>query len=189
MSDEAREPPTLRTERLLLRPFRLTDAEDVYAYANDEEWSRFLARAPWPYTRKDGEEWVARCVLTDWRTRPQFALELDGAAVGGVNVRIDPEAAVAELGYFIWSAHWNKGLMTEAARAVLDWTFESHAVEKVYARADARNEASLRVMEKLGMRHEGTLRSQRVHRGERVDEVYYGLLRGEWEGARPSRRA
>jgi RimJ/RimL family protein N-acetyltransferase len=84
-----------------------------------------------------------------------------------------------------WSIHrplWNKGLATEAARAVVDASFAAHTpLRRIGARADARNVASHRVMEKLGMRNEGTLRQARVARGECIDEVHYGLLREEWE--------
>ena len=68
----------------------------------------------------------------------------------------------------------------EAARAVVQWGFEERGLAKVFARADARNTNSLRVMEKLGMIREGLLRSHLERRGERIDEVYYAVLRTEW---------
>ena len=67
----------------------------------------------------------------------------------------------------------------EAARAVVDWGFRKRGLAKVYAYADERNAPSLRVMEKLGMTREGMLRSHRTFRDERIDDVYYGLLREE----------
>ncbi|MYL06055.1 MAG: GNAT family N-acetyltransferase [Gemmatimonadales bacterium] len=85
------------------------------------------------------------------------------------------------MGYSLARKHWGRGLTAEAARAVVDWGFRERGLAKVYAYADARNAQSLRVMEKLGMTREGTLRSHRTLRGERVDDVYYGLLRVEWE--------
>lgn len=70
----------------------------------------------------------------------------------------------------------------EAARAVIEWAFQSYDIAKVFARADARNTQSFRVMEKLGMQREGQLRKHRHFRGEQVDEVVYGVLREEWPG-------
>jgi RimJ/RimL family protein N-acetyltransferase len=70
--------------------------------------------------------------------------------------------------------------MTEAARAVIAWAFDAYGLEKVFARADAENRGSWRVMEKAGMTREGLHRSHRVLRGERRDEVVYGLLRADW---------
>ena len=63
----------------------------------------------------------------------------------------------------------------------MDWGFTKCGLAKVYAWADARNKRSQRVMEKLGMTHEGILRSHRKGMDERIDEVYYGILREEWE--------
>ena len=80
--------------------------------------------------------------------------------------------------------HWRKGLMVEAGRAVVDWGFRERDLEKVFAQGDARNKRSLRVMEKLGMSREGILRSHGEGRGERIDDVYYGILREEWAEAR-----
>jgi ribosomal-protein-alanine N-acetyltransferase len=174
-------PAELRTERLLLRPFRFEDLEDVLGYAADEEWSRYLFAIPQPYTRRNGREFVARAVLTDWEREPMFAIVLDGKVIGGVNLRVDKAHELAELGYSIAREHWGKGLVAEAGRALIGWAFPAYDLRKIFARADANNRGSWRVMEKLGMTREGLLREHRLVRGERGDEVIYGLLREEWE--------
>jgi RimJ/RimL family protein N-acetyltransferase len=157
----------------------------VFAYAEDPKWARHLAAVvPWKYTRRDAEEFVAQSVLTSWDTNPIFAIEFDSRVVGGINLRIRQPHETAELGYSIAVPHWGKGLVPEAARAVVDWGFEEYGLAKVYATADLRNVRSHRVMEKLGMVREGVLRSHAKVRGERRDEVVYGLLREEWEAGR-----
>jgi RimJ/RimL family protein N-acetyltransferase len=89
------------------------------------------------------------------------------------------------IGYAISRAHWGKGVAPEAALAVIEWAFKTFALAKVWASTDAEHARSRRVLEKLGMRHEGTLRSHHLGRaGGRVDEVMYGLLREEWEEQR-----
>lgn len=73
--------------------------------------------------------------------------------------------------------------MIEAARAVVDAAFSIHAdLNRVCARADRENTASQRVMEKIGMTKEGVLRMSRIERGEAIDEVWFAILRSEWEG-------
>ena len=172
----------LKTERLLLRPFRLTEVDDVLEYASHPEWARYLRDVvPQPYTRQDAEKFVTRSVLTPWETRPTFAIVHDSKVVGGTNLSVNEPHGVASLGYGIAKVHWGKGLVPEAAKAVVGWGFEKHRLAKIYAIADLRNVQSHRVMQKLGMTREGVLRSHRRERGERVDEVYYGILRNEWE--------
>ncbi len=170
----------LRTERLLLRPFALTDIHDVLAYAADEEWGRYLP-VPRPYTRRDAEEFVAQAVLAVWEREPQFAVVMNARVVGGIALRVDSSNQLGELGYSIARKHWGNGLTPEVARAVIDWGFRAFDLAKVYARADVRNRRSWRVMEKLGMQREALLRAHRLERGERTDEVWYALLRQEWE--------
>jgi ribosomal-protein-alanine N-acetyltransferase len=170
----------LHTDRLLLRPWRLNDVDEAYAYASDPEWGRYLWRTPQPYTYRDAEEWVSLCVLNKWEHDAQFAIELDGHVIGGVRLNIvDPEGATAGIGYNVARHLWGQGFATEAARAVLDWAFRDLRLRRVFATADARNLASIRVMQKLGMRHEGTLRRHRFYRGEHADEIWYAVLSEE----------
>lgn len=176
-------PTELRTQRLLLRPFVLGDADDVLRYATSAEWAPYLGNAtPQPYSARDAEEFVARSVLASWDTRPTFAIVLDGAAIGAIILAIEAEHNRAEIGYSISSEHWGKGLAPEAGLAVMGWAFQVYGLDKIYARCDARNERSWRVMEKLGMAREGQLRSHEEWRQERRDILCYGILRKEWRG-------
>ena len=168
---------------MLLRPHRLEDVDDIFEFAADPEWGRYLT-APMPYLREHAAEFVAQRILASWEERPVWAIVLEGQVVGGVGITISVEHATGALGYSIAKKHWGRGLTVEVARAVVDWGFRMRGLAKVYARADARNTQSLRVMEKLGMTREGVLRSHRTVREDRIDEVYYGLLREEWEKGR-----
>ena len=170
----------IRTKRLLLRTFAFKDVNDVLAYASNPEWSRFLP-VPNPYTLKDAEEFVARCILRDPDGNLRFAIELNGSVIGGIDLRIEDPIAVGSLHYSLSRDHWNQGLITEAAQAVIDWGFTEFGLEKVYSWADVDNVGSWRVMEKIGMTREGTFRSHGVNRGVRQDFHYYGILRDEWE--------
>ena len=175
----------LHTTRLLLRPWRLGDVDDAFAYASDPEWGRYLWMTPQPYTYRDAEEWAARCVLNRWEQDAQFAIEFPGHVIGGVRLNIvDPAGATAGLGYNVARAHWGNGFATEAASAVVAYGFETLGLHRIFATADARNLASIRVMQKLGMQHEATLRQHRFYRGEHADEVHYAILAQEYFASR-----
>jgi len=172
----------LETERLLLRPWRFGDVDDVLEYAQDPEWSRFLRTLPRPYEREHAEQFIARQLLLDRATHPAWAVQNQERVIGGVNARFDFANALGEIGYSIARAHWNRGYCTEAAKAVVDAAFSTlPELNRVQARADDRNTASQRVMAKLGMKKEGVLRQARVERGEPLDEAWYAILRSEWK--------
>ncbi len=172
-------PTELRTERLLLRPFRLSDIDDVLEYASDPERATYYPR---PYDRGRAEYVVAQAVLTSQDKGAAFAVEHDGRVIGLISLTVDPEDRKAELDYDIARDMWGQGVAPEAASAVCDWGFREYGLAKIYAGADARNMRSLRVMEKLGMTREAIHRSDEVERGERVDEACYAVLRSEWNG-------
>ncbi len=174
-------PEVIETDRLRLRHWQLRDVDDVLAYAQDSEWSRYLQALPQPYGRQDAEQFIARQLLLDRVTHPAWGIESEKTVIGGINVRFDFDHALCEIGYSIARAHWNKGFCTEAAGAVIDAAFSTHPdLNRVHARADYRNTASQRVMEKVGMKKEGVLRKSRVERGEAIDEAWFAILRSEW---------
>lgn len=177
-------PEIIPTARLELRPWRLGDVDDVYSYAQDEEWSRYLRSLRRPYSRGDAERFIARQLLLDRATRPGWAVSLDGQVIGGINLRVKAEHRLGEMGYSIARSQWNRGFCTEAANAVVNAAFTTlPGLNRIRAMADVRNAASQRVMEKLGMLKEGVLRQNRVERGESIDEAWFGILRSEWSSA------
>ena len=174
-------PEFVSTARLTLRSWQLDDVDDVLAYAQDEEWSRYLRLLPRPYGRSDAEQFIARQILLDRETHPSWAVSYGGSVIGGLNVRMRSEHRLGEIGYSIARPHWNQGFCTEAARAAIDAAFECcPELNRIRAMADVANTASQRVMEKLGMTKEGVLRQNRVERGEVIDEAWWGVLRSEW---------
>ena len=120
-------PTELSTERLLLRPFRLSDIEDVLRYGSDPEWATFYPR---PYDRASAENMVARSILADWRREAEFAIELEGRVVGLVVLTVNDDHQTAELGYEIARDVWGSGLATEAATAVCNWGFREYGLAR-----------------------------------------------------------
>jgi ribosomal-protein-alanine N-acetyltransferase len=172
----------LRTARLLLRPPCPEDADAYVVLASDPDFAAYGSRrAP---DREATVRALARIIATPWERRPEFAVLLAGQVIGRVSLDIDAVNQIAALGYGIARPHWGQGLASEAAGAMVDYAFNVLGLAKVWARVDPRNVASVRVLEKLGMQHEGTLRSHVLSWGERVDRASYGLLRPEWAARR-----
>ena len=175
-------PTELQTARLLLLPPRPEDADAYVALASDPEFAAYGSRrAP---DREMTVRALSRIIATPWARRPEFAVLLAGQVVGRVSLDIDAANQIAALGYGIARPQWGRGFASEAAGAVVDYAFAVLELAKVWARVDPRNVASVRVLEKLGMQHEGTLRSHVLSWGERADRASYGLLRAEWAARR-----
>lgn len=174
----------------MLRPFSLDDVDDVLAYINDPEWARYQVNIlPVPCTRKDAEALVS--MFSDhskWDTMgmlQMFAITLEGKVIGEIVLsqrNEDLKNERIELTYSLSRQHWGKGLMTEAARAVMNWAFQTYSFNRMFAYCDPRNIGSRRVLEKLGMKREGQLRSHLKWNNEFRDQLYYGILRAEWKG-------
>ena len=106
----------------------------------------------------------------------------DGSFLGWCSLtRWNPDYRSASLGYCLAEAAWGRGYATEAARALLQWAFDTLDLNRVQAETDTRNAASARVLEKLGFVREGTLREDCVVNGEVSDSWVYGLLRRQWQ--------
>ena len=100
--------------------------------------------------------------------------------LGGLGLELD-QGYRGELGYWIGLPYWGQGYCTEAGRAVLAYSFDALGLQRVFARALNRNQGSRRVLEKLGMSHEGTLRQQLLKWGKPEDVDLYGLLKAEYK--------
>lgn len=166
----------LVTQRLHLRPFTAADAAAVQRLAGAHEVALNTLLIPHPYPDGAAEAWIAKHAQSAELT---FAID-DGQLVGAIGLRVEPEHARAEIGYWIGVPFWGRGYATEAAAAVVRFGFEEHPLNRIFAQVFRRNPASARVLEKIGLRHEGTLRQHLKKWGELVDVEYYAILRDEW---------
>jgi ribosomal-protein-alanine N-acetyltransferase len=174
--------PTLRTERLLLRGFTLADAPRVQALAGAREVAATTLTVPHPYEDGIAEAWIANHAAV-WEARRNLPLAVTTAAdgvVGCVSLSLVPEHRHGEIGYWIGLPYWNRGYVTEAARAVLAYGFGELGLHRIVARHFGGNPASGQVMRKLGMRHEGTMRGHMFKWGRFEDVEFYGILEDEW---------
>jgi len=178
--------PILETERLILRPFKLSDAETVQRLAGDKRIASTTLNIPHPYPDSGAEEWI-----TTHETKYQegkgvvYAITLkSGELVGSISLAINIEHNQAELGYWVGVPYWNKGYCTEAGRAILKYGFETRGLNRIHACYLSRNPSSGRVMEKLGMSHEGTRKQHILKWGVYEDLELKGLVRSEWKKSR-----
>jgi len=174
----------LETERLILRPFELWDLNDFYQYARNPNVG---PNAGWPPHRN---KWETLQVL--WRFMQEdgiwaIVLREEGKLIGSVSLHSDPKRTnhkVRMLGYVLDEPYWGYGYATEAARAVLRHAFLERRLEMVSAYHYDYNDASRRVLEKCGLRPEGTLRMGSIMaNGKVVDHVCYSLTRREYCGS------
>lgn len=176
--------PTLVTERLVLRPLRDADAVAIAAGAGDKRVARYLIQVPSPYPVALARRWLRGRIewWADGRgiTLAIAARDVPDELLGTASLRRYARDRRAELGYWLAAAVWGRGIATEAAAALVDYGFRELELSRIYAQVLSGNAASERVLEKLGMQHEGVKR-QHVRKGRNLRDVaIYGLLRSEW---------
>jgi ribosomal-protein-alanine N-acetyltransferase len=171
----------LTGEHLVLRPLHVTDADAMFAYASDPEVTRFL---PWePATEIEN----VRPFLADQVGRRErreslglaILLRETNEMIGSTDLMdLKRARGEAELGYLLARPFWGRGLMTEAARLTLEHGFGRLRLIRIRAYADAENQGSRRVLEKIGMRVVGT-EIRMVHQEDRP-YMQYEIRRAEW---------
>jgi len=181
----------LLTERLELRDFLERDVDSVHRWASDPEVVRFMGWGP--NTREQTREFLQR-KFAERTGEPRMAWDLavlrrdTGRVIGSVGLRIGPDGEQAALGYCYDQDAWGHGYATEAAREMLRFGFDDLGLHRIHASVDTRNGASIRVLDKIGMRQEGRLRQHARIRGEWRDSFLYAILRSEWDEMRANIR-
>ena len=170
----------LRTARLRLRAFAPGDEDAVHRYAADPEVCRFVTWGP--NSTEDTRAFVAEAVRSAAQAGERgawtWAVVLEGELVGTAGLTVTSrENARGELGYVLRRDRWGGGVTTEAAAAVLGFAFGPAGLARVEATCRPENTGSRRVLEKIGMRREGLLRSHVVVRGERCDSLLFAAVR------------
>ena len=174
------EPPSLRTDTFVLRPWRPEDVDVLVAALQDPEIPRWT-RIPEPYTEDEGRAFLDRSVA-GWEnaTGASFAI-VDaghGGLLGSIGVRFH-EPAAASVGYWVAEDARGRGIATQALRLVAHWVLRDVGVERVELVTDPENAPSQRVAERAGFTREGLLRRYLEIKGERRDCVMFSRLRDE----------
>ena len=174
--------PELKTDRLLLRPFQLSDAPDVQRLAGAKEVAAgtFL---PHPYENGMAEQWIAdQQRAHEGGTAVSFAITLaDNATfIGSIGLDIVQIHRHARLSYWLGPPYWNRGYGTEAVKAVLAYGFGQLNLNRIYAPHFLGNNASGRVLQKVGMTYEGRMREHYVRFDRFMDLELYGMLQRDF---------
>lgn len=177
---------TLKTDRLLLRPWRMSDLEDFYEYARVDGVGQMAGWAP--HESID----ISRGILERFISgKKVFALEHEGKVIGSLGIeKYDEnkfpefsELKCREIGYVLSKDYWGRGLMPEAVGEVIRYLFEDLGADAIFCGYFVRNRQSARVQEKCGFKHYSTIKYQ-TRMGTVEDTQVNILYRKDWEDSR-----
>ena len=173
----------IETPRLLLRPLLEADLDTLVTELNNFNITRNTARIPYPYTIKDAADYLAYGRSLNSQS---LGLAITLAAepvklIGGISYLYSVEKNDAELGYWLSEAHWGKGLMTEAAAAMVHHAFTLTKFGKLVACYHNDNSVSARILEKLGFEGSAQCSNYSLAQGKEVAVTNMILMRGAWE--------
>jgi ribosomal-protein-alanine N-acetyltransferase len=176
-------PPVFETERLILRKLEMSDAKQYFEFATDPVvsvetlWDRHIAVDDTiHYLQKVMHKFESKQAI-----RWGIINKLNNNLIGRTGlISIDSVHEKAEIGYALSSEYWNQGIITEATRIIIQYSFLEVGINRIEARCNFNNTGSYRVLEKLGMTCEGTLRSQLKIKGKFIDQRMYSVLRSDY---------
>jgi RimJ/RimL family protein N-acetyltransferase len=184
----------IHTERLVLRAYQPDDLDALHAIVSRTDVNRFLYTEP-----RDEDEAVellqrklgnTELVDEDDQISAAVCLRETGELVGDQMMRwVSREHRTGEIGFMFHPDHHGLGYATESARPLIDWGFEVAGFHRIIGRLDARNFASGRVLEKLGMRREAMMIENEWVKGEWQSGIDYAILEREWRAERDLREA
>ncbi len=159
----------IETQRLILRPARVDDADDLHAIFTRPEAMRYWSRPPHE-SLAETREWLASMIEIPPGAGEDFIIEHEGRCIGKAGLWRFPE-----IGFILHPDFWGRGFAREALEVVLARSFAVHALDHVVADVDPRNAASLGLLARLGFHETG--RAQRTWQvgGEWCDSVYLKL--------------
>lgn len=163
-----------------IRKWRLADAADLaLALSNKHIQDNLRDGLPYPYTEKDGMDYISAMLSADENDTFAFAIVVDDKVIGSIGVfrQENIHRQTAELGYYIAEEYWGKGIMTEAVKQICNYVFRNSDIIRIYAEPFSYNRASCRVLEKAGFQHEGTLRSNAIKGGKVIDMEMYSRIK------------
>ncbi len=174
----------LSTERLILRQLEATDAERIEELAGDFEVAKTTLNIPHPYPKGSALVFIHSVIESESKGNlVTFALTKKDTneLIGLMAISIHSTFNRGELAYWVGKPYWRQGYGTEAARALLQYGFEVLQLNRIYAQSFTDNPGSWRIMEKIGLKYEGTLRQHASRFGEYYDLAQYGILKEEFD--------
>lgn len=176
------EQPTFETERLILRPYRLTDADELTEIMQHEDLTR-RTRIPDPYTTDMAKKWIEGTESAFFNSESiSFAIVLkeEEKLLGTVNLFFKSEPGTAFFGYLVRRDCWSRGYASEAAKKMLEYSFQDLELELIYSRMIADNFASEKVAIKMGMKFLRKLPAEMERKGIVYDAKLYSISKEEY---------
>lgn len=175
---ELKEFPVIETERLILSQLKENDIPFIVEYLQHRIYSDLTSNIPYPYTENDAKLWLEMSTdAFENNTGYTFGIHnKKGGFIGAIGIH-DRDDDKAELGYWIGVPYWNKGYVTEAARAVVGFGLNTLNFNKIFATHFLHNPASGKIMEKIGMEKEAVLKQEVKKDGEYLDLAMYSIFR------------
>ena len=163
-----------------IRQWREADAPDLAsALSNKKILDNLRDGLPFPYTEKDGLDFIKAMLSAEKNDTFPFAVTVDDKAIGSIAVfrQGNIHRLTGELGYYIAEEYWGNGIMTQAVRQICEYVFKNSDLIRIYAEPFAYNTASCRVLEKAGFQLEGVLRNNAIKNGKVLDMKMYSLIK------------
>jgi [ribosomal protein S5]-alanine N-acetyltransferase len=175
--------PELETERLVLRKLTLQDDEDVFAYASDDEVTRYVTWGS-HQSIEDSRKYINFILGRYENDRVgEWGIELKetGRLIGAMGfVNLDIQNSCRGIGYVLSKDYWGTGVMTEALKRIIQFSFEDMKLNRIEAVHAVENGASGKVMQKAGMSYEGLIRQKLFAKGCFNDVKQYAIVKSDW---------
>jgi len=162
-----------------LRNWKFDDTASLQKHADNVNVAKYLTdRFPHPYTMQDAKTWI-NLMLNQAEPAAVLAIDIDGAFSGaiGLEMRDDIYRKTVLLGYWLGEEYWGRGIMPQAVKLMVDYTFANFDVVRIQAGVLGNNPKSMRVLEKAGFVFEGILKSSIIKNGVILDEHIYGMVK------------
>lgn len=179
-----KEQSTLFCERLLLRPFAIEDVPAVTALVGDREIASMTLAILHPYEASMAEEWIGKHrprYLSGQEISYAIIMQESDLLIGAISLYINPDHRKAELGYWIGKPFWGNGFASEAAKKTIEFGFKELELNRIYASHFVRNQASGKVLRKIGMNFEGRKRQDILKWGQFEDSDFYAILKEQFQ--------
>lgn len=175
--------PQMETKQLILRQFNHNDVNDVFEYASEPDIAKFVVW--YAHTSKfESLEFINNTVEAYLKNKPApwaIVSKKNGKVIGSIGFnKFDTENEKADIGFAISKKYWGKGITSHALKLIIDYGFSKLELNRIEAHCIIGNKASARVLEKAGMKYEGTFREFTKIKGKFISAKFYAILKSEW---------
>ncbi len=163
----------IKTKDFILRPFRMSDSDELAKAINNKIIARNTLTIPYPYKLKDAKEWLG----SEKKDGVNFCIEIDGEVAGSIGFSHVQKGHKAEIGYWLAEKHWGKGIMSKAVREAVRFGFEDLKLSRIFGHVYPFNKGSMGVLKKNGFKLEGILKKDVKKKEEFIDAYLFAKVK------------